>query len=138
MENYGFKLIKEINIDNKKYGLEQTYIYEGVTIDLFYFNYDYERMWTHAFVSFPNMTSEESINKKGGYLPIEQYFPLCKFEKISFIGEKFYIPEPAHDHLSFHYGEDYKIPRKWDYMDLENDNVNAIYLYDKLGKVHLY
>lgn len=138
MRNKGFKLIKEFSIDDKKYGLEQTYELKGVTIDLFFYSYNDDVMWTHCFHSFPNLTYAESIKVKGGFLPIEQYLPKSSFEKISFLNENFMVPIPTHDYLSYHYGEDYKVPKSWCYYDLEKDNKNAKFLWNKIGKVSLY
>jgi hypothetical protein len=133
MRKHGFKLVKEYSIDDKRYGLEQTYEFEGVTVDLFYYGFDENRMWSHVFVNHQEMTFNESISKKGGLLPIEQYFPKTGFTQVTFLNNNFNIPDPAHDYLEFHYGKDYRIPRKWNYADIENDNINAIYLHDKLG-----
>lgn len=133
MRKYGFKLIKEYSIDDNKYGLEQTFDFEGVTVDLFYYNFNNEKMWSHLFVNYPEMTFNESIKKKGGLLPIEQYFPKTEFTLINFLNKKFPIPKRTNDYLAFHYGEDYKIPRKWNYWDIENDNKNAKFLYQKIG-----
>lgn len=133
MKTYGFKLKKEYSIDNKNYGLEQTYELDGVTVDLFYYSYDEQKMWSHVFVNFPGITFKDSIKIKGGLLPIEQYFPKVGFSKLHFKHHNFTIPHPPHEYLSYHYGDDYLTPRFWNYTDLENDNKNAIYLYEKIG-----
>lgn len=138
MQRQGFKLISEYEIDNKEYGFEQTYELMGVTVDLFYYSYDNDKMWSHLFVNYPNLTNEESVFIKGGLLPIEQYFPKCNFTEIKFLNNLFVIPKNSDEYLSFHYGEDYKIPRKWNYWDLENDNKNARFLYNKVGIYKLY
>ena len=135
MRKYGFQLIKEYTIDQKAYGLEQTYEYKGVTVDLFYYGEDGSRMWSHVFVNFPGMTDQESIRQKGGLLPVEQYFPKVDFVPFVFLGKTFRIPSPPEKYLAYHYGEDFRIPRRWDYRDLENDNKNARYLFDKIGVV---
>lgn len=138
MRKFGFKLISEYEIDNKEYGLEQTYEFKGVFVDLFYYNFDTEKMWCHLFMNHPNLSFEDSLTIKGGLLPVEQYLPKCNFTKINFLNTSFTIPDSSHDYLSFHYGEDYKTPRKWNYMDLENDNKNTKTLVDKVGVFNKY
>lgn len=138
MQKQGFRLIHEYGIDNKAYGLEQSYELDGVKVDLFFYSVDDEKMWSHLFVNFPDMTHNESILKKGGLLPIEQYLPRIELTKIDFLDHEFSIPGQTHDYLAFHYGKDYRTPRKWNYMDLENDNRNAQYLFDKIGVYKSY
>ena len=138
MKKQGFELIKEFSINNKKYGLEQTYMLKGVTIDLFYYTIKDDIMYSHLFHNFPNLTYTESIKVKGGFLPIEQYLPLSSFDEISFLNQKFTVPTPTDQYLSYHYGVDYKTPKSWSYYDLENDNKNAKFLFDKLGIVSYF
>jgi len=135
MKKHGFKLIKEYHIDNKKYGLEQTYILKGVTIDLFYYTVKNDIMYSHLFHHFPKLTYAESIEIKGGLLPIEQYLPISSFDKISFLNHNFTVPIPTDKYLSYHYGDEYKTSKPWSYYDLENDNKNAKFLYNKIGVV---
>jgi len=138
MGDYGFVLIHEYEIDAKRYGLEQSYLYMGVKVDIFYYNFNEDYMFTHIFMNFPDMTFNESIKNKGGLLPIENYFPKTGFKQIKFLNTHFTIPSPTEKYLAFHYGEDFMTPRKWDYMDIKNDNKNARYLTDKIGKINIY
>lgn len=135
MRKFGFTLLKEYVIDEKKYGLEQTYELNGVTVDLFFYSHNDKQMWSHLFVNFPGMSYKESLLKNGGLLPIEQYFLKTGFASIQFLNVTFTIPDAVHNYLAFHYGKYYKSPRKWNYADLENDNKNAKYLTNKIGIV---
>ena len=138
MIDYGFVLIHEYEIDGKRYGLEQSYQYKGVKVDLFYYNSNKDYIFTHIFMNFPGMTYNESIKIKGGLLPIENYFPKTGFTQVKFLNTYFTIPSPPEKYLAFHYGEDFMTPRKWDYMDIEKDNKNARYLTDKIGKINIH
>lgn len=138
MFKHGFKLIKEYEIDNKKYGLEQTYERDGVTVDLFYYSYRNDIMYCHCFKNYEGYSFTDSIKIKGGMQPIEQYLPKADFRQMLFEGQYFNVPDDTHYYLVYHYGQDYIIPRKWDYCDLENDNKNAKLLTNKTGKVIVY
>lgn len=134
MEKAGFKLISEIRIDDGNYGLEQTYDYKGLNFDIFYYTLDKDKMFMHAFMPYrPTVSMTESMEVNGGVLPIEQYLPYTGFKKFKIFDVEFNIPNDEHKHLSFHYGEDYMTPRKWDYRNLKNDNVNAEFLENKMG-----
>lgn len=135
MFKYGFKLVKQYEIDEKRYGLEQTYEYKGVTLDIFYYGSDDEKMWMHSFTNFPGLTWDESIKQKGGLLTIEAYLPKNGFKETNFLSTTFNIPYPPEKHLSNHYGDDFLTPRKWDYTDLKNDNINAKILPNHIGKI---
>lgn len=138
MKKFGFRLIREYIIDDKKSGLQQTFLLDGVSIDLFYYISNGDKMHCHCFTNFRGYSFADSIKVKGGVQPIEQYLPNDGFRKIIFEGGYFNVPDDTHKYLAYHYGEDYMTPRKWDYCDLENDNINAILLNDKLGKVLNY
>ena len=134
MEEAGFKLISEIKIDHGQYGLEQTYDYKGLNLDIFFYTIAQDKMYMHAFMPYPPaVTMTESMLNKGGVLPIEQYLPYTGFKKTSLFGLEFTIPKDEHKHLSYHYGDDYLIPRKWNYRNLVSDNVNASFLQNKPG-----
>lgn len=136
MIKHGFSLLKQYEIDGGEYGLEQTYEYKGVSFDIFYHS-NHKESYTkmQAFVPFVGCSYEESLNEKGGLMVIEQYLPKNGFDSMQFLGEKFNIPSKVDEYLKYHYGEDFMIPKKWDYKDLEKDNKNAVILEGKIGKI---
>jgi len=53
--------------------------------------------------------------------------PLSLFtnlKEITFLGEKFYVPNPPEEYLRIKYGEDWKIPKRWG--DFEEDVLNQV------------
>jgi hypothetical protein len=138
MAKYGFYKKAHYEIDNKSYGLEETYVYNDVSVDLFYFSSNGKSIYSHVFVPFPGLSYDESIRIKGGLLPVEQYYPDNGLTKVEFLEKLFGIPNQPEAYLEYHYGEDYRTPRKWSYENLETDNKNAKYLYEKLGVIHIH
>jgi len=133
----GFKLYRKIVIDEGKYGLEVSFIKKGIKIDLFcYSKFNSHLFKVHSFSNFPGLGLTKSIKEKGELRVIEQCMPLKNFKVISFKDEEFLIPSNTEEYLSYHYGKDFMTPRRWDYTDLDNDNIHAIVLDDKVGKVY--
>lgn len=137
MLKYGFYKKSFYEIDNKSYGLEETYVFNDVSVDLFYFSSTGNYIYSHVFVPFPGLSYEDSINEKGGLLPIEQYYPNNGVTKIEFLGSSFGIPNLPESYLEYHYGKDFRTPRRWSYDDLTTDNKNAKYLFAKIGITHM-
>ena len=131
MTKNGFIKMSEVSINDKKVGLEQTYIKDGVTVDLFYFDKNNSLMWSHVFVKGSEMPQIKNISGNDALVPIRMYYPLSGFTNIKFQGGNYLIPDPPDKYLEFHYGKDYLTPRKWAYYDLINDNINAEYLYNQ-------
>jgi len=131
----GFKLIHEIEIEDGKYGLEQTYSYKGVNIDLFYFTQIENKIFCHVFKEDNNKTWEETILDKGGVIPQEHIFPFEDFKTISFKGMIFNVPSNIEEHLKANYGENFMIKDStWSYT-----RANCIeILNDKIGIVKKY
>ena len=79
----GFKLQRRIVVDNGISGREETYIYQNISIDLFYFYpYNDKLMYCNVFLLFEGCKSwEESIRKYGGALPLKLILPLEKTVK---------------------------------------------------------
>ena len=104
LSSNGFELIREFHVRGEN-GLEQTYEYRGVTIDLFYF-----------------YTSKNKFICNGFYNPINQrvgkYFDICVsefiFERFStspieFLGLTVPVPNNTERHIIEVYGNGYKI-----------------------------
>ena len=128
MIKYGFKLVKEIRIDGN-YGLEQTFSYNGVYLDLFYFS-KHDKMFNkvHTYTLFKDLI----IDNKEKYdfnnedkVVIEMYMQNNGFKKLFFKNHTYNIPDKTADYLAYYYGKDFLKPRKWDYNNLISDNKNS-------------
>ena len=109
-EKYGLRKIKSFSIDNGKYGLEETYLYKGVNIDLFYFTKKEDKFYSHVFRNEYGKSWEETIEDKGGLIVMEMYFPYSGFKKINFLNVMCPVPKDADAHLKAFYGETYLVP----------------------------
>ena len=128
----GFKKLQEITIDDGKYGLEQSYLYKGVKIDLFYFTIKNDEMYCHTFKASENKTWNETILEKGGLVIQEHVFPYHGFITMEFKGMTFNVPNEIEKHLSANYGKNFMIKDpNWNYS--KNDRVKI--LEGKTGKV---
>ena len=139
LSTYGFELLYTYSVDGGHVGREETYIYKGVTLDIFYFYSDLQKMpYCCDFIQFPDTQSmSDSINKHGGLLPRKIYLPLSKERiLIPFKHLKLYAPINYEEVLKFRYGSDYMIPNKnWSPVD---HNQHIIELKDKLGSLIKY
>lgn len=139
LSEYGFKLLHSYSVDDDRVGKEETYIYKGVTIDIFYFyNEDMRLPYCCDFIQFPGTNSIlDSIRKKGGLLPRKIYIPLSKKRKIiDFQNIQLYVPENYEEILTFRYGNDYMIPnRNWSPVE---DNPNIVEIENSLGVMIRY
>ncbi|MCB4754058.1 MAG: LicD family protein [Sulfurovum sp.] len=135
-KKYGFKRVRKIEIDNRKYGLEETYIYNGITIDLFYFRRENDILISHNFINENGKSWEKTIHDRGGLIVREKYIPYSKLMKINFLDISTYIPKDYDIHLKAIYGNTYMIPNpKWNPYTMEK---NVKILEDKIGKVYNY
>ncbi|WP_373079634.1 LicD family protein [Fusobacterium varium] len=128
LKENGILLLREYLVDNGNYGREQTYIYKGVEIDIFYHTINMKNKTTkyHSFISNGNSNN---------YLVKEALFPFEGLVKIDFLGKEYNVPKNYIEYTKVKYGEDFMIPNpKW----VMADEKNAIILKDKFGKVVLY
>lgn len=121
-EKNGIKLIREFSIDNKTYGLEQTYIYKGVEIDIFYHIHFEDKTKYHSFIFNENSPKE--------YIVKEAIFPFKGLTEFEFLGEIFKIPKNYKEYTAVKYGDDYMKPNpNWTMADEKNAKI----LSDKVG-----
>lgn len=109
----GFNLVRRIEVENGILGREETYIYKGVSIDLFYFYpYNTNLMYCNVFLPFEGCRNfDESINKYGGLLPLQLILPLSReIEYITFENIQMPIPKNAEAFLEARYGKNWRIP----------------------------
>lgn len=139
MAKKGFKLLKTFVVKDgeKIYAMEQTYRFKKIHLDIFYYTRHSEELYrTHTFIGFDDLSMNQSMQQHGGLRVIEQYLPITGFKKIDCFGNSVLAPGDISKHLAYHYGEDFMTPRSWNYIDVEKDNVNAVFLEDKLGVLH--
>ena len=102
----GFRIIREFRVNSDVYrGLEHTYLYYGVTVDIFYYHRRGEQMFCNTFSPFDDEYEDMSI-----YQVKEIILPYNGFDKISFKGAEFIIPAKTDLHLAAHYGKNFMIP----------------------------
>lgn len=112
LTKYGFKKVREFQIDEGTYGLEQTYELNGVTVDFFFIVDDGKNFLAHTFHSEGSSSMNQTIEKHGGLLVTEFIFTPYELKKVQFKGGNFYIPVDSNLYLKEYYGEDYMTPNK--------------------------
>ncbi|CAA6812461.1 MAG: LicD family protein [uncultured Sulfurovum sp.] len=108
-KRYGFKKIRNISIDNNTYGLEESYVYKDIVIDLFYFTLKDNKMYSHVFKNEEGKSWHKTILDNGGLIVREMTFPYDGFTTINFLGKQYPVPKNADEHLKSFYGEKYMI-----------------------------
>lgn len=122
--NHGFQLLHSFEVDDGMSGREETYIFEGITIDVF-FIYPAIDKYSYCcdFLAFPDTaTFPQSMKKHGGLIARRIEMPFCKERiKAPFEDRYFYVPKNAEELLKFRYGKDYLIPNpNWDIKSCDN------------------
>jgi len=130
---YGFVKKRAFLIDDGLYGREETYSYNGVDVDLFYFKKNGNKLIGYGFKPAEGMTSANTIKKMGGLLVREITFPYEGLKSYMFKGIKVFIPSNAQEHLSAFYGEWREKNKKWNPYTMAK---NVKYLDDKVGKYY--
>lgn len=137
LKKHGFVLKHRISIDEGRYGLEETYEYRGVSIDLYYYKKENGMIVTHGFTKKDGMSWEKTMVEYGGYLVREIYLPYSGLSKVNFLGAEYPIPNDPHQYLKSFYGENYMIKNSnWDYRNAEpvkllDDKIGIVTLFDK-------
>jgi hypothetical protein len=110
--NAGFKLIHELSVDNGDSGWEETYEYNGVRIDIFFF-YPTNGKYPYCcdFLTVKGSVDFEDSMKKGGLIARQLDLPMTRERmKCILAGHEFYVPVNANEILEFRYGESYMTP----------------------------
>lgn len=129
LEKNGIKLVKDYTIDNKEYGLQQTYIYKKVEIDIMYHKIDETKSETKSHCFIDNLEDIETYKIK------EYTFPFTGLTTITFLGKVFKIPKEPEKYLEAIYGKDFMTPNpKWQM----SDEKNGIILDNKVGYCRKY
>lgn len=111
----GFSFSHSFSVDNDKLGKEDTFLYDGVQIDIFYIYPPLEgRSYPYCcdFVIHPDCLSREhSVRKYGGLLPRRLEMPMShEVIRVPFESLSLPILENAQDYLRYRYGDDFMTP----------------------------
>lgn len=115
----GIKKVREFTLDGKT--VEQTYSFNGLYFDIFYYFAEGNLMWTYGFTF--NNKKLKKVNLKGkdistGFDGMKYYVKKRGLEKISFKGKEYFVPENPDGYLKENYGENYMTPiKEWDYVE---------------------
>lgn len=112
-----FRLVREFKLDGGKKGLERTYSYKGVFIDIFYFLKDQQIIYTYGF--------EKKNRTTGDYIAIRYEFKDSGLMSSTFKKVNVYIPSDTNQHLKSQYGESFMIPDP-NFSDKNAPNRNEI------------
>lgn len=132
---HGFKFYHTFSVDNDKLGKEDTIVYDGVQIDIFYIYPPIEgRTFSYCcdFVVHPDCLSRKhSVLKYGGLLPRRLEMPMSReVVRVPFESLSLPVLTNAREFLVYRYGKDYMVPNtKW----VSGENTNIISWYDKVA-----
>lgn len=131
---FGFILQHSFLVEGGTLGREETYLYKGVSIDIFFFYPPINQLpYCCDFQMYnDSSTFRESMKKYGRVLPRRIELPMTKERKIiSFEGVPLFVPQNAEEILSFRYGEDYMVPNpQW---EVNSHDLHIVEWKDKLG-----
>ncbi len=105
-----FTKIRKILIDDGLFGLEETYEYKGISVDLFYFKKENNKIIGYIFTNKEGLSWEKTVKDYGGYLVKEITIPWDgNIKSIQFLENVYPIPASVGEHLAACYGNDFMI-----------------------------
>ena len=113
LKDAGFDLVHYFIVEDGAIGREETYMCEGVAIDIFYvFDDGGKYPYCCDFTTIDGIpTFSQCMHTHGRVLARKQEMPITKQRvKVPFESIELYIPKNAHDVLKCLYGADYMIP----------------------------
>jgi len=129
----GFKLYRTFEVFGDPTGVEQTYSYKGVFLDIFYYLENGDLMYCHAF-----SWHEDDDYRFGGAkeASVKKWFcPNTGFAPLMFKGHQFNAPKDIVKYLTVNYGPNFMKPdKKFDYKK----HCRNFTSYSKLEKVGIY
>lgn len=135
LESAGFKLKREFKVGNYgDKGVEQTYEYNGVYIDIFFFHkLGNTHMICNSFSKLPKKENGKTIAQ------VKQIqVPYTGFKTIDFKGMFVKVPYDEKSHLEAHYGKNFMIPNSnFDYKK-EATNITWLPLSERKGFYYEY
>lgn len=131
LEKYGFIKKHEFLVDDGNYAREETYLYKGLSIDIFYFKKKDGYLIGHGFSNKEGMSWEETYKVYQGLMVLEYSFPYQGIASKKFLGSDYPIPLNCEEHLIAHYGKDYmNLGKNWHFKDAKS----LVYITDKRAK----
>ena len=133
LKKHGFKRTRYIMVDDGKEAFEETYVSQGISIDIFYFHIaeDKNTMYCYEFITDPERMSREFIDEIGGYWTMQDIFPYKGFCDYDFLDIRVKIPSNYDEHLRSFYGNYIQPDPNWNIYKAQGSKV----LKDKIGKV---
>lgn len=133
MKKYGFKRHRYIQIDNGEDGFEETYAYQGIHIDIFYFNQSEKanEIYCYDFVKDPSRPSREFMDEVGGFWSRKITLPFTGLTDRDFLGIKVKVPTNYDEHLKANYGNYMEPDPTWNTSKSRATKL----MKDKIGKV---
>lgn len=117
MKNAGFQLYKQSFFKDSGQVFEETYIYEGIHLDMFYYFEEGDDLYSviarnHEFKDW------KEANVTDGFPCDRSYVPKTDFERREFLGLKIFMPVKTHEWLTDIYSDSYMTPVKnWNAKD---------------------
>lgn len=113
LEKYGFYLTRSMKVEDGRLGLEESYDYKSVSIDIFYIFKDNTNKnyicWFRPKDGFPTMPI--SMSETGGVKALIDYLPFVKtYKLVPFEDMMLPVFDNAEEMLLASYGKDYMIP----------------------------
>ena len=129
----GFKLIRTFEVLDDPTGVEQTYIYKGVSLDIYFYIEDGDLMYCRTFFWQP-----EDDYRFGGAVEVsirKWFCPNTGFSTMLFKGQEFNVPKDIVKYLTMNYGTNFMKPDKKFNFVKQCRNFTT---YSKLEKVGIY
>lgn len=130
MAKYGFKRSRHIIVDDGQDGFEETYEMKGVSIDIFYFHQTGNEIYCYDFLTDPDTSPREFMDKVGGFWARKVIFPFTGLTNHNFLGIQLKIPTNYDEHLKAHYGNYMQPDPNWGVKKANG----TILMKDKIGK----
>ena len=128
---FGFTIVRRFSVQNGNKGLEETYIKDNVTIDIFYIYREGDNLTYQCdFHSVRGTISWEDSMRKYGYVVARRLeFPVChNFLRLPFSNIWVNIIENYDEWLRCRYGQDYMVPDP----NFSDNNANPYIITDWL------
>lgn len=120
----GFKLVREYHVIDDG-GLEQCFKYKHITVDVFYFRLDGNKLYCNSFLPIANMTRWYNLYIRKPFLVKRIEVPNIGYQKVQFKDCSVYVPNDCDLYLQTHYGVNYMTPNP--NYDGKKDSTNIIY-----------
>lgn len=133
MKKYGFTRSRYIKVDDGSEAFEETYVSQGVSIDVFYFHLSEagDTMYCYEFLTDPEMPSREFMDKVGGFWTMRDTFPYQGFTDYNFLDIPVRIPLNYDEHLKVYYGNYMQSDPEWNVQKAHS----TVLMKDTIGRI---